>query len=143
MEHPTFSKEDRKTLAIALAVVLIVAPMVPRLLGTTTRSQLSYLRYLPESMVDTTTAGENAIGGAYLSAAYAVRDLSAAAYGGIAQQIVDTLVGMHQAQLNAYTVAGTSMSDGADQVGGAYEAITQWYGASNQRIQQRLNQQTP
>ena len=113
--------------------------MVPYLLPASVRSELSYLRYMPEAMVETTQAGEFAIGETYLSAAYAARDLSAAAYGGIAEGIFGGLETVHGVQMAAYDMAGTSMSDGADDVAAAYEAIGQWYGASNQRIEARLN----
>jgi hypothetical protein len=141
MEYPTFSKEDLKTIGVVFAIVLIAAPMIPNLMPASVRSEFSYLRYMPEAMIDTTLAGENAIGGTYLSAAYATRDLSAAAYGGIAQGIVGGLEAVHGVQMNAYHMAGQSMSDGANEVSAAYEAVGQWYGASDQRIEARLTSQ--
>lgn len=135
---------DIARVGVAALIVVLAAPMVPRLLPASVAGKFAYLRYLPDAMVDTTLSGEQAIGQAYLGAAYAARDLSAAAYGGIATNYVNALYAVHGAQQRAYALMGGSMADGAFEVGVAIEGVGQWYDASAARIQHRVEQaQTP
>jgi hypothetical protein len=75
----------------------------------------------------------------FVDSTYAMRDLSAAAYGGIAQAYVGGITSVHDAQVRTMLGMADSMSDGAMEVGAAYDALAHWYARSDANIAQRLS----
>ncbi len=129
---------------------------------------LSWLAYLPDSMIETTYGIEQTIGDNYwraitayvvtsrgaldaaaamynqdiqtfVDSTYAMRDLSAAAYGGVAEATVSGITSVHDSQVRTMQGMADSMADGAVEVGALYDGLAQWYAQSDANIAERLS----